>query len=145
MFLIRKHVHTKLAFLQEHPMVWHLSEPQPIFCIHPSRFGVGLPQGAILRPILFLVFINDLEFYPSNAEDYVLYTNLHSENDSLRRQEDLDNLLKWKEKWLMQFHQENIQTSNISKIINAEYKTHGHTSQLVDSAKNILELIFKIS
>lgn len=65
----------------------------------------GVPQGAGLSPLLFLIYVNDL---PSNiktqlrlfAGDCVLYNSLHS-NDAITLQHDLDTITSWCEKWHM--------------------------------------------
>ena len=59
----------------------------------------GVPQGWVLDPVLFLIFINDL---PDNirysarlfADDCVLYMNVNSLQDCLILQEDLTRLGK---------------------------------------------------
>ncbi len=69
----------------------------------------GVPQGTVLGPLLFLMFINDLPDEVVSrvrlfADDAVLYRKINSSEDCVTLQKDLDILLKWEEKWQMSFH-----------------------------------------
>ena len=68
-----------------------------------------MPQGSVLGPILFLVYINDLEEGVTGkilkfADDTKLFRKTKEIGDKKNVQDDIDKLVKWSEKWQMLFN-----------------------------------------
>ena len=69
----------------------------------------GVPQGSVLGPILFLVYINDLEEGVTGKilkfeDDTKLFRKVKEIGDNFFLQDDIDKLVKWSEKWQMLFN-----------------------------------------
>ena len=68
-----------------------------------------VPQGSVLGPTLFLLFINDITQVTNSqlrlfADDTVLYKTINSLHDHQVLQEDLLNVTKWASDWQMDFN-----------------------------------------
>ena len=79
--------------------------------VHSSYVEVtyGVPQGSVLGPMLFLLYINDINNAITFqiklfADDSVLYRNIRNQNDQLILQNDLDTISSWAEKCLMELN-----------------------------------------
>ena len=72
----------------------------------------GVPQGTILGPLLFLIYVNDLPTVCKSskatlfANDTLFYSHIANDGDSIKLQEDLTALEDWESKWQMSLHPE---------------------------------------
>ena len=74
-----------------------------------SKVGSGVPQGSILGPLFFLIFINDIGAGISSkisifADDTKLLQIVNNEAEALALQGDLNRLAEWAVEWKMFFN-----------------------------------------
>jgi len=67
----------------------------------------GIPQGSVLGPLLFLIFINDLEVDIMSmilkfADDTKIFRKVTNSAAGLQLQQDLKRLCDWADKWQME-------------------------------------------
>ena len=80
-----------------------------------------MQHSTVLCPLLFLIFINDLdEGYIRNEKALgAIYTKVFQElrdvTDCSTLQSDLDNLVTWAEKWQMDFNVQKCEVIHVGK------------------------------
>ena len=106
----------------------------------------GVPQGTVLGPILFVMYINDLLdgiiadglLY---ADDTKIFKCIMNKNDALCLQSDIDKLENWARVWLMNFHPGKCHTLTLGKFENIQhahqYKICNQNIEHVDVEKDI--------
>ena len=80
----------------------------------------GVPQGSVLGPILFLIYVNDIpEMVNCSikmfADDTKLFRTVKSIDDCNILQNDLDTLSQWTNEWLLSFNVDKCKVMHIGK------------------------------
>ncbi len=84
------------------------------------RVESGVPQGTVLGPLMFLLFINDIANKVEHsrirlfADDCLLFREVNNENEYEKLQNDFDAVGKWAKEWQMKFNVEKCYRLQIS-------------------------------
>jgi hypothetical protein len=103
----------------------------------------GVPQGSVLGPLLFVIFINDLCERLNNtgklfADDTKVISMIKSQEDNLNLQNDINELNKWSNEWLIKFNEKKCKVMHFGKNNpNHEYKINEYILEKTQSEKDL--------
>jgi hypothetical protein len=107
----------------------------------------GVPQGSILGPLLFLLYINDMPMVVSSsssvalfADDAKVFHSINNLNDCLKLQRNLDRLYDWSVTWKLVFNVRKCNALTVSRSrnkIDFSYSINGQPLDTVDSFKDL--------
>ena len=79
----------------------------------------GVPQGTVLGPILFIIYVNDIPNIVESsvklfADDTKIYSELSHDSDTSVLQSDLDSLKEWTRNWEVKINPDKCEVMRIS-------------------------------
>ena len=84
------------------------------------RVTSGVPQGSVLAPIMFLIYVNDMpekvtSYMSLFADDAKLLRKITEDEDCNKLQQDLDEVYDWSRKWEMEFNNKKCHSMRMGK------------------------------
>ena len=109
---------------------------------HWRQVTSGVPQGSILGPLLFLIYVNDIpELVSSTAKMFADDTKVYCHTPDLESckylQDDPNKLGAWSSKWLLNFNAHKCVVLKIRESLNYLYTLDGVPLKSVSSQKDL--------
>ena len=105
----------------------------------------GVPQGSGLGPVLFLIYVNDMDsdlhsWILKFADDTKIFNGIKDKSDCAMVQQDLNTLQNWATKWEMSFNASKCKVMHIGKQLGTgpyEYVINGQKLEVVTKEKDL--------
>ncbi len=106
----------------------------------------GVPQGSILGPLLFLLFINDMPDCLNHSEialfadDSKCYKRISSIEDCQNLQEDINHLFTWSNIWRMKFNASKCTILSVTRKHNPVNFNYTMNNTILEKVKSMKDL-----
>ena len=102
----------------------------------------GMPQGSVLGPLLFLLFVNDIPEWVRNsirmfADDTKIWAKIRTAEDGDSLQRDLDRLVEWSNLWLLSFNPAKCKVMHIAHNIETKYSIQQDMLATTDEERDL--------
>ncbi len=104
----------------------------------------GVPQGSVLGPLAFVLYINDLPnviqatmlFF---ADDAKIYTEITALYDQLELQNYNEKMDQWSQDWMLKFHPLKCKVMRLSSsnLEHFDYQRNNHSLEYTDSERDL--------
>ena len=107
----------------------------------------GVPQGSVLGPVLFLIYVNDIDDglkckVSKFADDTKIACKVTTKRERKALQSDLDQLTRWASRWQMKFNVEKCKVLHIGSNNNQfQYSMNGQQLSTVNEEKDLGVLV----
>ena len=104
----------------------------------------GVPQGSVLGPLLFVIFINDMPELVKHtiklfADDSKLVASIRNKQDIEILQSDIDALVEWSNDWRMLFNYGKCKSMTITKSGKSNAMNYNLSMATITGERQILQ------
>ena len=101
-----------------------------------ANVSSGVPQGSVLGPLLFVIYINNLPEVVNcgikiYADDTKIYGRANSKSDCSLFQLNINAIFKWSQDWQLLFHPEKCHILHLGKKVVDETYSMGSEAETV--------------